>query len=127
MDHNPALAAAAGNHLVDAVGRQRPAVVGPEPQRAPPRLGMTGPYPDIPVQGAGCVMGDLDNPHLAALPADGDLPLPQVHIAGLQVVRVISDPGQLGGADAGDLEHGEDRGISPLVDAAALAGLRQLR
>src|ERR1700691_6732200 len=36
MDRNPALSAAAGNHLVNAVGRQRPAVVPPNPKRAPP-------------------------------------------------------------------------------------------
>jgi hypothetical protein len=72
-------------------------------------------------------MGDLDHPRLAALAADGDLPLPQVHVAGLRVVRVIADPGQLRGADTPRLEHGGDRGVSPLGEAAALAGLLKLR
>ena len=62
MDSDAALAAAAGDHLVDAVGRQRSAVVNPQPQLAPPRLGVPGPYPAVPVQGTGGIVGDLDNP-----------------------------------------------------------------
>ncbi len=75
-----ALPAAAGDHLVDAGGGQRLPVAGSEPQLGPPGLGVPGAGAQVPVQAAGCLVADLDDPVLAALAADGDLSLPQVDV-----------------------------------------------
>ena len=54
---------------------------GPEPKLEPPGLGVPGAGPQVPVEAAGCLVADLDDAVLAALAADGDLPLPQVDVA----------------------------------------------
>jgi hypothetical protein len=125
-----ALTAAAGDHLVDPVGGHRPAVARPEPELRPVCLGVPGPDPDIAVQGTGGLVPDPDDPRPAALAADGDLALPQVEVAAPGVVWVLADPGQLPGPDpspAGRFEHGDDRGVAALGEAAALAGFLQGR
>src|SRR5271166_5901004 len=118
-----ALAAAAGDHLVDTGGGQRLPVVHAEPQLGPPGLGVPVPGPQVPVQAAGCLVADLDDAVLAALAADGDLPLPQVDVAAPRVAGVVAEAGQLGQPDAGRLEHRDDRGVTPLREAAAGARL----
>jgi hypothetical protein len=55
------------------------------------RLDVPGPDADVPVEAAGRVVADLDDPGLAAFPVDGDLPVPQVHVAALRVIRVEAD------------------------------------
>jgi hypothetical protein len=76
MDCDPAFAAATGNQLADAVGRQRPAVVHPQPQRAPPRLSVPGPHPDAPVQDTGRSRRGARRPRqaLAGVPGSGQAP-----------------------------------------------------
>ena len=76
-----ALAAAAGDQLVDPGGGQRLPVAGPELQLGPPGLRVPGAGADVPVQAPGGLVADPDDPGLAALAADGDLPLPQVDVA----------------------------------------------
>src|SRR6516162_10175030 len=120
-----ALAAATGDHLVDAGGGQRFPVVDPEPQLRPPGLGVPGPGPQVPVEAAGCLVADLDDAVLAALAADGDLPLPQVDVAAPRVTGVVADAGQLGQPDAGRLEYRDDRGVAALREGAARACLVQ--
>jgi hypothetical protein len=71
------LPATAGDHLVDPGGGQRLPVACSEPQLVPPGLGVAGAGAQVPVQAAGGLVADLDDPVLAALAADGDLPLPQ--------------------------------------------------
>jgi hypothetical protein len=66
-----ALAAPAGDHLVNAVGGQRPPVSGAQPQLRPPRLRVPGPGADVLVQGAGAVIADPDDPGLTALTLAG--------------------------------------------------------
>ena len=73
----------------------------PEPQLRPPGLGVPGPGADVPVQAPGGLAADPDDPVLAALAADGDLPLPQVDVAALRVAGVVPQAGQLGQPDAG--------------------------
>src|SRR5258708_30368147 len=73
-DRDPALAAAPGNHLVNAVGGHRRPVIHSQPQLRPVRLLMPGADPDIPVETAGGIMADPDDPRLAALATDCDLP-----------------------------------------------------
>ena len=72
----------------------------------------------VPVQAAGGLVADADDPVLAALAADGDLPLPQVEVTGSQA-------GQFGQPDAGRGEHRDDRGVAALGEAAARARLFQ--
>jgi hypothetical protein len=72
-------------------------------------------------------MADPDHPRPAALAAHRDLPPPQVHVAAARVMRVVADSGQFPGPDAGRGEHRDDRGVTPLGEAAALAGLVQGR
>jgi hypothetical protein len=60
----------------------------------PPGLGVAGSGPDVPVEGSGRLVADLDDPLLAVLAADGDLPLPQVQVATLRILWVVADPGQ---------------------------------
>ena len=80
---------------------------------------MPGTGPQVPVQAAGCLVADPDDPGLAALAADGDLPLPQVDVAAPRVTGVMPEAGQLGQPDAGRLEDRDDRGVTPLREAAA--------
>jgi hypothetical protein len=63
---HPALAAAAHNHLIDAVRRHRAPVVHSQPQLRPVRLGMPCPDPDIAVKADGGLVADPDDPRLSA-------------------------------------------------------------
>jgi hypothetical protein len=120
-----ALAAAAGDHLVDAGGGQRLPVVHAQPQLRPPGLRVPGAGAQVPVQAEGGLVADLDDPGLAALAADGDLPLPQVDVAEPRVTGVVPQGGQLGQPDAGGPEYRDDRGIAALREAAAGTGVFQ--
>jgi hypothetical protein len=123
-----ALAAAAGDHLVDAGGGQRLPVAGAEPQLRPPGLRVPGPGAEVPVQAPGCQVADPDDPDdpvLAGLAADGDLPPPQIAVTTPRVTGVIPQAGQLGQPDAGCPEHRDDRGITVLGEAAARTGMFQ--
>ena len=71
-----ALAAAAGDQLINPGGGQRLPVIDPEPQLVPPGLGVPGTGPQVPVQAPGGLVADPDDPVLAALAADCDFPLP---------------------------------------------------
>ena len=86
---------------------------------------MPGAGPQVPVQAAGCLVADPDDAGLAALAADGDLSPPQVNVAAPRVTGVVAEAGQLGRPDAGRLEHRDDRGVTPLREAAARARLVQ--
>ena len=99
-----ALPAAAGDHLVDAGGGQRFPVVHAQPQLGPPGLPVPGSGAQVPVQAEGGLVADLDDPGLAALAADGDLPLPQVDVAVPRVAGVVAEVGQFGQPDAGGPE-----------------------
>ena len=79
-----------------------------------PGLGVPGPGADIPVQAPGGLVADPDDPVLAALAADGDLPLPQIDVTAPRVTGVVPQAGQLGQPDAGGPEHRDDRGIAAL-------------
>jgi hypothetical protein len=109
-----ALAAPAGDDLVDAAGGHRAAVVHPEPQLGPVGLGVPGPGAEVPVQGAGGVVADLDLAGRAALAVDGDLAVPQVDIAALRVGWVIAEARELGQADPGRREYGDHGGVAAL-------------
>jgi hypothetical protein len=85
--------AAAGGHLVDAGGGQRLPVVYSQPQLRPPGLRVPGAGAQVPVQAPGGLVADPDDPVLAALAEDGDLPLPQVDVNAPQA-------GQLGQPDS---------------------------
>ena len=76
IHRDAALAAAPDHHLVDPVGRHRRPVHS-EPEFRPVRLGVPRSDPEVAVDAAGGLMADPDDPRLAALAADGDLPLPQ--------------------------------------------------
>jgi hypothetical protein len=78
VDGYPGLLAAAGDHLVDAVGGQRLAVACAEPQLGLPGAGVPGAGAEVAVEADGGLVADLGDAVLAALAADGDLPLPQV-------------------------------------------------
>ncbi len=80
---------------------------------------MPGPGAEVPVQAPGGLVADPDDPVLAALAADGDLPLPQIDVTAPRVTGVIPQAGQLGQPDAGRPEHRDDRGITALGEAAA--------
>src|SRR5271169_944599 len=101
-------------------------LLNPEPHLGPPGLGVPGAGPQVPVEAAGCLVADPDDAVLAALAADGDLPLPQVDVAAPRVTGVVADVGQLGQPDAGRLEHRDDRGVAALGEAAAGARVFQL-
>ena len=122
-----ALASAAGDHLVDAGGGQRLPVARAQPQLRPPRLPVPGAGAEVPVQAPRRLVAYLDDPVLAALAADGDLPLPQIDVAAPRVTGVVSQAGRLGQPDAGRLEHRDDRGIAALGERPARARLLQLR
>src|SRR5271154_2212094 len=91
-----ALAAAAGDDLVDAGRSQRPPVIDAEPQLRLPGLCVPGPGPQVAVEAAGRLMADLDGPGLAGLAADPDLPGLKVKVAAGGVAGVVADPGELG-------------------------------
>jgi hypothetical protein len=74
-----------------------------QPQLRPPGLGVPGAGADVPVQAPGGLVADLDDPVLAALAADGDLPLPQVDVTAPRVTGVVPQASQLGQPDAGTL------------------------
>jgi hypothetical protein len=120
-----ALASAAGDHLVDAGGGQRLPAAGPEPQLRLVRLRMAGAGADVAVQAPGGLVADPDDPVLATLAADGDLPPPQIDVTAPRVTGVIPQAGQLGQPDAGRPEHRDDRGITALGEAAARTGMFQ--
>src|SRR5271157_1792791 len=120
-----ALAAAPDDDLVDPAGCHGPPVADPEPQLRPVRLGVPGADAEVPVEAAGGVEADLDDPGLAALAVDGDLPVPQVHVAAPRVVSVVPDSGQLRQADPGRPEHGDQGGVAALRERAARAGALQ--
>ncbi len=77
-------------------------------------MGVPGAGAQVPVQAEGGLVADADDPVLAALAADDELPLPQVEVTAAQA-------GQLGQPDAGRGEHREDRGVAALGEAAARA------
>ena len=86
---------------------------------------MPGAGPQVPVEAAGGLVADLDDAVLAALAADGDLPLPQVDVAAPRVTGVVAEAGQLGQPDAGRLEYRDDGGVAALCEGAARTGLVQ--
>src|SRR6516162_2620326 len=100
-----AFAAAAGDDLVDAAGGRRAPVVYPGPQLRPVGLGVPGADADVPVQGAGGVVADLDGPGLAALAVDGDPPVPQVKVAAPPVAGVVADAREFRQPHPGRPEH----------------------
>src|SRR5271169_3962407 len=100
-------------------------LLNPEPHLGPPGLGVPGAGPQVPVQAAGGLVADPDDAVLAALAADGDLPLPQVDVTAARVTGVVPQAGQLGQPDAGRPEHRDDRGVAALGEAAARTGLFQ--
>ena len=86
---------------------------------------MAGPGAEVPVQGAGGLVVDLDDPRPAVVAPGGDLPLPQIQIATLGIVGVIPDRGEFGWPDAGRAEHRDDRGGAALGERPARAGAVQ--
>src|SRR5260370_34692577 len=86
---------------------------------------MPGAGAQVPVQAAGSTVADLDRAGLACLAADGDLPLPQVDITALRVVRVVPDARQLRQPDPGRGEHRDHRGVAALLERPAPAGTLQ--
>ena len=122
-----ALSATAGDHLEDPAGRERPPVTGAEPQFRAVRERVPGAHPQVADQAAGGLVPDLDGPHLGALAADGDFPLPQVNVAAPWVVGVVTDPRQLGQADPARLEDRDDGRVAPLLETAARADTLQPR
>src|SRR5258708_25393940 len=92
IDRDPALAAAPGNHLVDAVGGHRRPAVHAQPQLRPACPGMPFADPDVAVDAARGIMADLDGPPPAALSPAPDLPAPQVNVTAQPVIRVAAGP-----------------------------------
>src|ERR1700733_13027679 len=109
------LAAAPGDDLVDPAGGHRPPVVPPEPQLRPVCLGVPGPDPEVPVEGAGGVVADLDRAGPAALAVHGDLPVPQVDVAAPGVAGVVADAREFRQAHPGRREHGDHGGVAALL------------
>src|SRR5208282_3110465 len=122
-----ALAAAAGDDLVDAAGGHRTPVADAKPQLRPVCLGVPGADAEVPVEAAGGVVADLDGPGLAAFAVDGDLPVPQVDVAAPRVAGVVADARKLRQAHSGRLEHGDQGGVAALRERAARAGALQPR
>src|ERR1039457_1235377 len=89
VDVHAALLAASGGHLVDAGRGERLPVARAQPQLRPPRLPVPGAGTEVPVQAPGSLVTDPDDPVLAALAADRNLPLPQINVAAPWVTRVI--------------------------------------
>ena len=96
-----ALAAAAGDDLVDPGGSERPAAARAKPQLGPPGLRVPGAGAQVAVQGAGRLVADLDGAGLAAFPGDADLPGGKVQVVAGGVAGVVADPGELGEPDCG--------------------------
>ena len=88
---------------------------------------MPGAGTHIPVEGAGGVVADLDGAGLAALAADGDLPVPEVDVAAPRGVGVVADSCYFGLVDPGRLEHGDDRRVAAVLEAPACTGPLQPR
>jgi hypothetical protein len=88
---------------------------------------MYGTGPQVPVDAAGGLIADRDDAGLAALAEDPDLPAVQVQVTVGRVARVVPDAGQLRQPDPGRLEHRQDRGVTPVREAAALAYPAQRR
>ena len=82
---------------------------------------MLGPRPQVPVKAPRGLVADRDDPGLAALAEDPDLPAIQVQVTALRIAWVVADAGQLREPDTGRLEHGQDRGVASVREAAALA------
>jgi len=82
---------------------------------------MPGPGAKVPVEGAGGLIVDLDDPCLTTLAPNGHLPLPQVQIATLRILSVVADPSEFGQPDAGGAEHRDDRRVAPLSERPPLA------
>src|ERR1039458_10211710 len=99
------------DHLVDAAGGHRAAVVDREPQLRPVCLGVPGAGADVLVDAAGGPEADLDGPGLVPLAVDGDLPQLQVDVAVPRVMVVIPDLRQLRQPDSEVPEHSDHRGL----------------
>src|SRR5258708_23260367 len=78
VDVGAALAAPAGDGLVEAAGGHRPAVICPEPDLGLVGLGVPGAGAQIPVERAGGVVADLHGARLASLAGHRALPVPQI-------------------------------------------------
>jgi hypothetical protein len=74
------------------------------------------PHAKVPVQGAGCLEADRDQPRLASLAGDPDFPPVQVQVTVFWIVWRVPDAGQFGQPDAGRLDHGQHRGIAPVLN-----------
>jgi len=122
-----ALAATAGDDLVDAAGGHRTPVADAEPQLRPACLGVPGADAEVPAGAAGGVVADLDGPGLAALAVDGDVSVPQVDVAAPRVAGVVADARKLRQAHSGRPEHGDHGSIPALLERAAAAGALQPR
>ena|SRR6266851_4864210 len=105
----------------------RAPVVHSQPQLRPVRLGMPCPDPDVAVEAEGGLVVDPDDPRLTGLAPDRDLPLPQVNVTTLRILRVVDDPGQLRQPDPNRPEHRDDREVAALSKRPARANLFQLR
>jgi len=102
-----------------------PRFVDARPQLRPPGLRVAGPGAEVPVQGAGGLVVDLDDPRPAGVAPGGDLPLPQIQIATLGIVGVVADLGEFGWPDAGCPDHRDDRRAAALGERPARAGAVQ--
>ena len=92
------------------------------------RLRVPGADAKVAVEGAGSLVADLDDPRLAVLAPNSDLPLPQVQIATLRVVGVEADAREFGQPDAGRFSGGcAGPGKSTSAACAASMPLRSVR
>ena len=93
-----------------------------------PGLRVPGADAKVAVEGAGSLVADLDDPRLAVLAPNSDLPLPQVQIATLRVVGVEADAREFGQPDAGRFSGGcAGPGKSTSAACAASMPLRSVR
>ena len=93
-----------------------------------PGLRAPGADAKVAVEGAGSLVADLDDPRLAVLAPNSDLPLPQVQIATLRVVGVEADAREFGQPDAGRFSGGcAGPGKSTSAACAASMPLRSVR
>jgi len=90
-------------------------------------LGVPGPGPEVPVHSARGRVADRDDRGRAVLAPGGNLPLPQIQVTTVGVVRVVTDCGEFGQPDTGRPEHRDDRGVAALSKAAARTGLPEFR